>query len=321
MFTLNNGQQEIVQAVINTTNILAKGYGKVPKVLMQDERLSGTAKLIYSYLSTYAKWSDEFEEESIKAFPNVETICKDLQIHRKTFDKHKKSLVDTGYITIQKRKQNSNYVHNVYLFNLDIPMVKKEPMVKGENVNEKAFENETIGTFFPEEENHRQNFSQTIGNNFPKPGAKKVPINKNIEHNNNNNNTTTTSNTQKAQKIFTLVQTELRTFSMSPMQQGVVMDWLDTFEVDVIEEAIKRAVMNGHAYIKGADNILNKWRSVGAFTMDGVRKDDELFQQRKQQRGNNGWNNQQSNQPVAKKKYKDGDIMPGGRVYRSIYDF
>lgn len=89
-------------------NINEKGYGIIPKLVMQDKNLSIESKAIYSYFCSYAGAGNQ-------AFPSINKIMSDLGIGKNRFYKHLNLLKDNGYITTKQHKNNSNkFTNTVY---------------------------------------------------------------------------------------------------------------------------------------------------------------------------------------------------------------
>ena len=87
--------------------ILSKGYGIIPKLVMKDKDLTIESKAIYSYLCSYAGNGDT-------AFPSVGLMCSDLGISETRYLKHRKTLLDKGYITIKRERKDRKWSNNVY---------------------------------------------------------------------------------------------------------------------------------------------------------------------------------------------------------------
>lgn len=86
--------------------IYEAGFGQVSKLVMQDETLSKSAKLIYAYICTFGSG----------AFPSRRRICSDLKVGKTTVTDSLKQLIQSGYITVeQKRDANGLFSHNVYI--------------------------------------------------------------------------------------------------------------------------------------------------------------------------------------------------------------
>jgi hypothetical protein len=89
--------------------VYENGYGLIAKKVMVDTELSLQAKAIYSYLVSYA-WGKD------KVYPTIKTMLYHLGIAENTFLKHRKGLVDRGYITIETTRQGSKN-RNIYTIN------------------------------------------------------------------------------------------------------------------------------------------------------------------------------------------------------------
>lgn len=89
-------------SILVTQGLYCKGYGLVPKLFMEDTRLSVEAKGIYSYISSYAG-------AGMVAFPSVATQLKHLNMSEKRYRKHRAQLVKYGYITITQSRENIKY--------------------------------------------------------------------------------------------------------------------------------------------------------------------------------------------------------------------
>lgn len=88
--------------------INSKGYGTIPKMVMQDRNISIGAKGLYSYFCSYTGGGDT-------CFPSRKKVCFDLCISIDTFGKYLKQLVENGYIKVEQIKENGRFSHNVYI--------------------------------------------------------------------------------------------------------------------------------------------------------------------------------------------------------------
>lgn len=95
---------------VRLEGILEEGYGLSPKLVMRDKGLTIEAKAIYAYMSSFAGNGE-------KAFPKVSTVCKDLQISRQRFNRHRQLLIEKGYISIEKRRSEGKFDNNIYILN------------------------------------------------------------------------------------------------------------------------------------------------------------------------------------------------------------
>ncbi|MFV8260000.1 helix-turn-helix domain-containing protein [Aerococcus viridans] len=98
------------QNEVKLQGVMAKGYGTIPKVVMQDEDLSIEAKAIYAYIASYAGAGHT-------AFPSVSITTKHLGISKNRYYKHRKYLEDKGYISIERLRTENGFSKNIYTLN------------------------------------------------------------------------------------------------------------------------------------------------------------------------------------------------------------
>lgn len=99
---------------LTPNGIFSDGYGFVPKMMMRDKRLSVEAKAIYSYLSSFAG-------AGMTAFPSVELMLSELNISEDRFYKHRKILIELGYVSIEQKKGKGKFAKNIYVINTCAP--------------------------------------------------------------------------------------------------------------------------------------------------------------------------------------------------------
>lgn len=87
--------------------INSKGYGIIPKLIMQDRTIHATAKCIYAYFCSFAGAGS-------LCFPTRSKICYDLCISIDTYGKYLRQLIEHGYIKCEQIKENGRFSHNVY---------------------------------------------------------------------------------------------------------------------------------------------------------------------------------------------------------------
>ena len=93
----------------NQVDVFSMGRGIIPRMVMSDRNLTVEAKAIYAYIAACIGAGDE-------RFPSVAVICEDLNMGRDRFRKHKKHLVERGYLTIRKDvSANGRYSTNLYV--------------------------------------------------------------------------------------------------------------------------------------------------------------------------------------------------------------
>nr|WP_276559617.1 helix-turn-helix domain-containing protein [Staphylococcus pettenkoferi] len=83
------------------------GYGLVFKRVMKDTSISIEAKALYGYLSAYAG-ADE------SAFPSVDLIKHELNIGKHRFLRAKNELIDSGYLSVNRKQTHNIYGSNLY---------------------------------------------------------------------------------------------------------------------------------------------------------------------------------------------------------------
>jgi len=103
--------------ILKVVGINSKGYGCIPKLVMQDRRITPEAKCIYGYFASYAGTGNS-------AFPSVSKIMYDLCMGNNRYYKHFKLLTDHGYITVEQAKEEGKFSHNVYILNTQITDIK-----------------------------------------------------------------------------------------------------------------------------------------------------------------------------------------------------
>lgn len=92
---------------IKSPGIRSKGYGLIPKMVMQDKELHITSKAIYAYFCSYTGSGDT-------CFPSRGRICEDLGIAADTYQKYLGQLVKNGYLAVEQVRKDGRFSHNVY---------------------------------------------------------------------------------------------------------------------------------------------------------------------------------------------------------------
>ena len=87
--------------------VMSKGYGTIPKLVMQHENLSIEAKAIYAYLASFAGAGDT-------AYPSVSIMCKHLGISKDRFYRHRKALLENDFIRITQHQNEGGWSNNLY---------------------------------------------------------------------------------------------------------------------------------------------------------------------------------------------------------------
>ena len=126
--------------ILKVVGVNSRGYGNIPKLVMQDRRLTPEAKCIYGYFASYAGAGSS-------AFPSVSKILYDLCMGRARYYKHFGLLIDYGYIEVEQVKDTGKFSHNVYVLNSQIS--DKKPCAQNRTTvpcaQNRTTENETTG--------------------------------------------------------------------------------------------------------------------------------------------------------------------------------
>lgn len=93
--------------IISNCEIDKEGYGNIPKMVMQDKKLSALSKAVYAYFCSFTGAGDS-------CFPTREKICYDLGISNNSLSKYLKELIENNYLIVKQIKENGRFSHNVY---------------------------------------------------------------------------------------------------------------------------------------------------------------------------------------------------------------
>lgn len=149
---------------VTKKEILSKGYGVCPKLVMTDKRLTVEAKAIYMYISSFCGNRNE-------AYPKVSTMLSHLNISKNRFYTHIKFLEELGYIQVKKRRkknENNKWVSdsNIYVLNdiVDISreIVKKDSKSKSKKQKIKAEDLENLENEDPQKIEDRVELEDSI---------------------------------------------------------------------------------------------------------------------------------------------------------------
>lgn len=101
--------------LLRIKGIRSKGYGIVPKLVMQDRRLSPESKAIYAYFCSFAG-------SGTTAFPGRGKILHDLNISEKRYYRHFGQLKEYGYIEVEQlTNEKGQFNRNIYTLCEQIP--------------------------------------------------------------------------------------------------------------------------------------------------------------------------------------------------------
>ena len=154
--------------VLQVKGINSKGYGMVPKLVMQDKRLTAVSKAIYAYFCSYAGVGQT-------AFPSRAKIISDLGLSINTYYKHFGLLKEYGYVKAEQQKtKKGQFKRNLYTLMSGITDDESynknqdaEPCVNLPCTNEPCSENQYINN-----NNTKINSSKIISQSCQTSGGK-----------------------------------------------------------------------------------------------------------------------------------------------------
>lgn len=92
---MSSNGKATTENVLQLDSLLSMGYGIIPKKAMRDARLTPEAKAIYAYLCSFAGSGNT-------AFPSVDLMCSEIGMSEDRFYRHRKLLVQCGYIAFKQ---------------------------------------------------------------------------------------------------------------------------------------------------------------------------------------------------------------------------
>ena len=223
---------------LKVTNILSEGYGIIPKKVMRDEALSIEAKAIYAFLSS-------FTGKGNVAFPSIGHITSKLGISEHRFYKHRKILIEKGYLKIEKiRNDNGIYTKNHYILNYEVPHEQK-PHVDNPHVDKPRVDN--------------------VGTN-----------NNSINNNSINNNSITNNNNIKEKEdvvdVRSIHEFYQSNFGIEPpfVAQSLNM-WVEDLNIELVMHALELTVIaEANQPYKYANSIMVDWAKRKYTTVEQV---------------------------------------------------
>lgn len=101
--------------ILQVEGINSRGFGTIPKLVMQDKRMSAQAKAIYAYFCSFAG-------AGATAFPRQTKITADLALGKNSYYKHFNQLKEYGYIRVEQEKDpNGKFMRNLYTLTQSAP--------------------------------------------------------------------------------------------------------------------------------------------------------------------------------------------------------
>ena len=216
------------------------GFGLVHRNIMRDKNLSIEAKGIYSYISSFAG-------VGMVAYPGIELMCSELNISEKRFHKYKNELIDIGYLTVERERQEKGFSKNIYTLHV-------QPVT---------------GQIVPLQNVRLQNV--TLQNDCTNNNS----INNNSINNNSINNITTTTADSKLSELIEFYQNE--NFGViTPFKQQTLLHWVDDLNkeqqgYDLVIAALKMAVKAEALNLNYVESVLRSWSNAGISNIEQAR--------------------------------------------------
>ena len=246
---------------IKLEGILSKGYGIIPKLVAQDTKLTAEANAIYSYLCSQAGAGQT-------AFPSVSLMVHHLDMSENRFYKHRKYLIDRGYVSIERVRTDNGFSKNIYTLNQSVPLQNEG--IGNEGIQNEDIQNEDI-------RNKGTNNNSIKINNINKNNINKTDddedINKQIEK----------IVTQKIKRnlsnagIENLTTTKLRPIAIS---MSKLMN-LHNKNLEEAEEVILLAIesfeLNNGRSLNYLIALLEDWEEKELYSAEDIRKDRKNY--------------------------------------------
>lgn len=255
--------------------LLSKGYGLMPQMITRDKDLSIEAKAIYGYLSAFAGNNHE-------AFPSVELICSELGISENRYRKHRKTLLEKGFIRIRRERLENGFSKNYYELVQMIPESVPRQNVGIQNVGVGNVGVQILG----------------VGNEGTNNNSlKSISIN-------NNNTKNKQPNNQPDRDFAKVIDFYEKNISIvRPMTGEKLGGLVDDFTADLVLYALEITASNPKVTnpIKYATSILAKWKE----NLVTTRQQAEIYESNKRgeqngqnNRGSHGSSQSENNRPT-----------------------
>lgn len=235
--------------------ILSEGFGTIPKLIMKDDELTIEAKAIYAYIASYAGAGQT-------AFPGISLICHDLDITETRFHKHKKRLIEKGYIEIHKeRSNNGTFGRNVYTIKTEVKVKEKNKPTPQNKVSVPTHQNPTLDKPTSDNPTTENKVSNINSNNI------------NSINTNNNKNIQQQPASSEPPKINFIQTWEKSGFGIMPPLTIEKLDgWVKDFDdnEEIIIKAIELANDNNARSYAYVNSILKNWESKGVKTLNDI---------------------------------------------------
>lgn len=98
------------------SGLMAGGYGMIPRLVLQDNRLWAKSKLVYSYIASFAGAGKS-------AFPSVEIATRQLRLNTRAWQRALRELDSYGLVTVVQRRVHGQFQSCDYILE-DCPVAR-----------------------------------------------------------------------------------------------------------------------------------------------------------------------------------------------------
>lgn len=242
-----------MEMVVHEGDVQSKGYGIIPKLVMQDNRLTIESKAIYAYLSSYCGGGLN------QAYPSIKAITSHLGISEKRFQGHIKSLKEFGYITVDKKRDNKGvFIHNIYTINQYI----KADYPSGQNlpVDNLRVDNPPVDYL-------------SVDN----VGTNNNSTNKNNNNNNIYNKNIHTYRETEKEKITTMTKLyENNLGVVNKFTKNWIIEVSKDIDVELFKKAIDICVSKNNCTLGYLTGIIRNWINQNIRDIDGLKCNENM---------------------------------------------
>lgn len=233
-------------------NVADEGYGMIFKKPLKDKRLSIEAKAIYAFICSYTGAGQT-------AFPGVKLMLDCLGISENRFYKHRKQLVELGYLTITHRYDGQKNQNNLYTVNLSIDHLRFDGSQNDSRQNECSQNEGTKSNRSTSLTSFKSNTDTSSSSSIPDPFIE---------------------NMKKYGPVSQFYQENYHSF-LSPINAQALDELVDKSSSDLVIAAMKVALKEDNKRISYVEGIINKWLDANVTNLDEAREFQRKWQDKK----------------------------------------
>ena len=229
---------------IQSTSILSKGYGLIPKIITRDKSLTMESKAIYGYLASFAGTDGH-------CYPSKSLMISELGTTERRFNKNIKLLKEHGYVKVHKRRKGNRNDSNLYELLMDIRDIE---------IARKEFDTSQFDS------------GQFDSGQFDS-GQNDPPNNNSINNNSINNNSINNSKYIDKENLPNKLKEFSRLYEQNiGLINGVTAEYLidlsETIDVKLFKKAIEIATDKGKCNLGYVKGIIKQWLDVNIKTLE-----------------------------------------------------